>query len=211
MLTYSPPNGHRGLSTPDAFHQREILGVEGNFKCDSNFVTTVDENEIFKNFENQSIFEPKTAVTSEIRAGELFTGFIDPADVPWRREIHPCFKRGRYGFHKDNTRSFRSRHQILLKMDLEFDLMTTILIELARNRQKYNAEKLSRILKGQFGAPKPIHKRAWINFNKKYDQLDLEASITDPSYAENVQDIIKMSPKPLIIDKSNNYSFNKLA
>jgi len=41
--------------------------------------------EKFENFETETEFAPKTAATSEIRAGELFTGLIDPADSPWRR------------------------------------------------------------------------------------------------------------------------------
>jgi len=55
-------------------------------------------------------------------------------------------------------------------------------------------------LKRQFGPPKRVHKKAWADFKQKYDLLNPEPPAQGPSYAESVQEIIDMVPKPLYID-----------
>jgi len=51
-----------------------------------------------------------TDATSDIKAGEMCTGLVDPADPVWRRGIYPSFRAGVYGFHMRNTPKRYSRH-----------------------------------------------------------------------------------------------------
>jgi len=51
---------------------------------------------------------------------------------PGPRTFKPHFRRGIYGFHAKKSRPRESRHQIMRKMDVRFDLMAEIQIELAK-------------------------------------------------------------------------------
>ena len=117
-----------------------------------------------------------TDATSEIKAGEMCTGLVDPDNAPVDIEepLMPYFERGRYGYHCKVARYRLSRHQRLSRASRKTDLMTEIMVELAKHPQRYRQDRLPGVLRGHFGVPTRIHRKAWLQFKSKYDQVSRE-------------------------------------
>ena len=77
--------------------------------------------------------------------------------------------------------------------------MVEITIELAKHPGKYSFQKLPRILKGQFGKPKPVHWKAWAEFKSQYDLYEQQAPPLPSEYKQSIQQILAIEPKPIII------------
>ena len=88
-----------------------------------------------------------------------------------------------------------SGHQKLRRLPLSHDLMAEITIELSKYPGKYSFQALPRILKGQFGVPRPVHWKAWTAFKKKYDLLEQQAPPLDRRYDKSIQQILAIEPK----------------
>ena len=151
------------------------------------FLTLRAEDGDFENLNLKSPYEPETEATSNIHIGEMFTGSEDPTDAPWNRGVQPRFRRGVYGFHAKVKPRLQSRHQRLAKLPVQFDLMAEIMDTMAKSNGKYKARCLPRLLRGQFGPPKRIHKTAWAAFKDKYDQMEGSDPVQASSYEYSVQ------------------------
>ena len=150
-------------------------------KFEPKFMTLLPTDQDFQIPEPNTPFEPKTEITSEIKAGEMFTGEIDPTDPPKKKDIEPSFSRGRYGFHLKNLEFRRSRHWKLKNLPPKQDLMGEIMLELSKYPKRYSTEKLPPILQKQFGRARRVHKEKWIDFKKQYEILNKQSVILEAS------------------------------
>jgi len=68
--------------------------------------------------------------------------------------------------------------------------MSEILIQISKNPQRYNANKLPPILKKHFGLPKKVHRNAWKQFKEEQDKAYKKATVAMAGEAKSVQEIV---------------------
>jgi len=91
-----------GAATPKDVYPRDIMAALDKIEYGRKFVTIFENGEEFEILNSKSLYDPLTEATSEIKAGEMCTGLVDPDDPVQPREIHPYFKAGVFGFHMRN-------------------------------------------------------------------------------------------------------------
>ena len=109
-LGYELQEVRLGAATPKDVYPRDIMAALDKLEYGRKFITIFENEEEFQNLNSKSHYDPLTEATSELKAGEMCTGLVDPDAPQQPREIHPHFKAGVFGFHVRNSPKLLSRH-----------------------------------------------------------------------------------------------------
>ena len=186
-------------ATPKEVRPNDLWVALGKLHHIQGFGTIGEDNGDIQNFEQESPFQPKTEATSDLKPSEEFRPQSDPIVPSKPPKMLPSFQCGVFAYHGYKKAPMLSGHQKLRRLPLSHDLMAEILIELARHPGKYSFQTLPRILKSQFGVPRPVHWRAWTAFKKKYDLIEQQVPPMPRRYHQIIRQIVAIEPKPMLV------------